>query len=254
MGAPETRERLRTLAKASGPLLAIGVIGALFLAYVGAFGTDEEPVGRRLAFWLPVMLGAALLGILAKQAVQRKSPPGLHPLGRVAATLLLWSLLQTLLVFLAYRLILGKDWGLETLPQILPGVIVVCGLVTAIDAAVARRNPPSPAGERPADARFMERLPPRLREAELHAIEAEDHYLRVHTSRGSELLLMRLSDALAELQEAEGAQTHRSWWVAKRAVVDARLEGRRAVLSLRGGIEAPVSRTQVSALRKAGWW
>ena len=42
-----------------------------------------------------------------------------------------------------------------------------------------------------------------LRGAEIFAVEAEDHYLRLHTSRGSDLILMRLSDAVAEL-EAKG--------------------------------------------------
>ena len=51
--------------------------------------------------------------------------------------------------------------------------------------------------------------------AELYAIESEDHYLRVHTSAGQELILMRLADAVRELAGVEGLQTHRSWWVAR---------------------------------------
>ena len=88
----------------------------------------------------------------------------------------------------------------------------------------------------------------------MHAVEAEDHYLRLHTSRGQDLILMRLSDAIAELEGIEGAQTHRSWWVAKGAVEDARRGDGRAVLSLKGGVEAPVSRAYAKALREAGWF
>jgi len=102
--------------------------------------------------------------------------------------------------------------------------------------------------------RFLERLPPKLKGAVLYAVSAEDHYLRLHTSKGSDLILMRLSDALVELEGLEGAQTHRSWWVAKEAVESARREGDRVMLTLKGGVEAPVSRPNVRPLREAGWF
>ena len=101
-------------------------------------------------------------------------------------------------------------------------------------------------------ARF--RLPPRLRGATLHAVQAEDHYLRLHTDRGSDLILMRLSDAVAELEGLEGARTHRSWWVARDAVRDASRGDGRAALTLEGGLVAPVSRRYARALREAGWY
>jgi len=65
---------------------------------------------------------------------------------------------------------------------------------------------------------------------------------------------MRLGDALAELEGLEGAQTHRSWWVSRHAVVEARRADGRAVLKLKSGAEAPVSRTYARALREAGWF
>ena len=65
---------------------------------------------------------------------------------------------------------------------------------------------------------------------------------------------MRLSDAVAELEGIEGAQTHRSWWVARTAVEGAQRGDGRATLSLKGGVEAPVSRAYAKALREAGWF
>ena len=65
---------------------------------------------------------------------------------------------------------------------------------------------------------------------------------------------MRLSDAVAELQGLEGAQTHRSWWVARDAVRDVRRGDGRATLTLEGGISVPVSRRHARALRAAGWY
>jgi DNA-binding LytR/AlgR family response regulator len=68
------------------------------------------------------------------------------------------------------------------------------------------------------------------------------------------LILMRLSDALEELEGLEGAQTHRSWWVAKDAVKTASRGDGRATLILRGDLTAPVSRRYSKALREAGWY
>ncbi|MNY80677.1 LytTr DNA-binding domain protein [compost metagenome] len=65
---------------------------------------------------------------------------------------------------------------------------------------------------------------------------------------------MRLSDALKELEGLEGAQTHRSWWVAKGAVRGVTRGEGRATLTLDGALEAPVSRRYARALREAGWY
>ena len=137
------------------------------------------------------------------------------------------------------------------LPSVFGSSLVMTGLafmvrrpVTQTHAAKADAPPP----------KFLDRLPPRLRGAELFAVEAEDHYLRLHTSLGQDLILMRLADALVELEGLEGAQTHRSWWVARAAVTSVeRLDGR-AVLTLKDGAEVPVSRGFARALRTAAWF
>ena len=102
--------------------------------------------------------------------------------------------------------------------------------------------------------RFLERLPINLKGADLWAVQAEDHYVRVHSSKGSALILLRLADAAAELEGLEGARVHRSWWVARTAVEGADRRGAQTVLKLSGGVEAPVSRAQVAELKRAGWW
>ena len=92
----------------------------------------------------------------------------------------------------------------------------------------------------------------KYRTADLHAISAEDHYLRVHTRLGEELILMRFSDALRELDGADGLQAHRSWWVARTGVVDSRREDGKLLLVLKSGGLAAVSRTYASTVKAAG--
>ena len=91
-----------------------------------------------------------------------------------------------------------------------------------------------------------DRLPPRLGRTVL-CWQMEDNYVRVHTPQGSALVLMSLSQAMAVLEDLEGAQTHRSWWVAREGVAE---DGRNMRLRLSGGLEAPVSRARVGALRE----
>jgi len=88
----------------------------------------------------------------------------------------------------------------------------------------------------------------------LLALKGEDHYVRAIASERAELLLMRLRDAIALLPPADGAQVHRSWWVARAAVTGTARDGRNTFLTLSNGDTVPVSREKLSALRRDGWF
>lgn len=101
-------------------------------------------------------------------------------------------------------------------------------------------------------ARFLDRLPPRLGH-KLLCLQMEDHYVRAHTVEGSDLILMPLKEAMAELGDTEGMLVHRSWWVARAAVIGCTSEGRNLRLRLANGLDVPVSRASIARLRAAGW-
>jgi DNA-binding LytR/AlgR family response regulator len=127
--------------------------------------------------------------------------------------------------------------------------MTACAFSVARSAALTQTS--GPAALPP---RFLSRLPMPLREADLWALEAEDHYLRVHTALGQELILMRLGDAIHDLLGIEGARTHRSWWVARHGVREIRRGDGRATLILPDGSPVPVSRGQRRTLRDEGWF
>ncbi len=85
------------------------------------------------------------------------------------------------------------------------------------------------------------------------ALQSEDHYVRVHGTAGSELLLMRLCDAVTEMGNVHGDRVHRSWWVALSGVVGHERSGRANVLLLASGARAPVARGSVARLQRAGF-
>lgn len=90
----------------------------------------------------------------------------------------------------------------------------------------------------------MLRLPNELGR-EILALQAEDHYVRIYTARGDTLVLGSLSDAIRDVEASgfQGQRTHRSWWVANRAVAATDQRGRLLVLRLTNGINVPVSTT-----------
>lgn len=100
--------------------------------------------------------------------------------------------------------------------------------------------------------RLLSRLPPRLGE-EVIALRSEDHYVRVYTRQGDALILSRFADAIADMGGVRGEQVHKSWWVARSAVIGAQKTGRDFQICLEGGLMAPVSRSRLKSLRAAGW-
>lgn len=106
-----------------------------------------------------------------------------------------------------------------------------------------------PSSARP---RLYARLSPGF-EGNILALESEDHYVRVHGVRQSELLLMRLRDAIAEMDAVPGEQTHRSWWVARNAVAGVIGAGRNREIRLANGTIVPVARDSVERLQRSGF-
>ena len=79
----------------------------------------------------------------------------------------------------------------------------------------------------------------------------QDHYVEVVTTRGRELVLMRMADAAAAMGTA-GIRIHRSHWVARDHVAASRREGAGAVVVTSDEAELPVSRSYVAGLKEAG--
>ncbi len=267
----ETRQKSEVRRQASGTLsigpdrtwpewsrsLSLAAAAGVVLALIGALGTDDLSLTRRLLYWTPLMMAGAAIGNFVARLVLFIPRAG-------ANQWIFWALLSLAVSIPVTALVAGYSaWTISTnvslnsLPYLYGSVLVISAAMTGImmlasQPGIVTHAPPE--GAAPAQVRFLERLPPKLKGAVIYAVSSEDHYLRLHTSKGADLILMRLSDAIAELEGLEGAQTHRSWWVARDAVESARREGERVTLMLKGGVEAPVSRPNVKPLRDAGWF
>lgn len=87
--------------------------------------------------------------------------------------------------------------------------------------------------------------------AEIVALTAQEHYTLVQTTMGAKLVLMRLTDAIAEMKPVEGLRVHRSHWVALDYITGVERKNRSRELVLRNGQRVPISRSYAVAVNEA---
>jgi hypothetical protein len=238
-----------------GRILIVGGVVAFVMAVSGGFGAGHLPFAMRLAYCEGLMLAGVGLGHGVVRLVVPRRWFETRPIVAAGLTTALVGLPMTGVSAAAVSLAARAPLDVAMLADVFPTNLAVTAGVVMLAFLVQSRAPvathTAPAGAPP--PRFLARLPPRLAGATLWAVQAEDHYLRVRTTRGEDLILMRLSDALVELEGVEGARTHRSWWVAKAAIAGIERAEGRATLLLPDGTRAPVSRGYLKSLRDAGW-
>lgn len=80
-------------------------------------------------------------------------------------------------------------------------------------------------------------------------LKAEQHYLRVITNTESKLFLFNLKDAISELPEHLGIQTHRSYWVAFEYIEKIQSHDDQKMLLMKNNALVPISRRNQSKVK-----
>lgn len=91
-----------------------------------------------------------------------------------------------------------------------------------------------------------------IRVEDIVALSAEEHYVRIITAAGSELVHHRFGEAAQAMPGQLGMRVHRSWWVADRFVTQARRGSRRWKLRALDALWIPVSDSYVGTARERG--
>lgn len=211
----------------------------------------------RLEFWIILCLIGGI-GIFISEIALDRFAPNWPEIAKALGQSVAGAVTVLIPVFMIY--------GPEDLPSHETTVLFVWAIMALIvgGAFIFKRHshevrtkgeahPDSGLSSLSAVPKVLSRLPVHLQNAELYALSAEDHYVRMHTSKGEEMVLMRLSDAIAETDGLIGWQTHRSWWVAKSAIENIQSKGRAAEVTLKSGLKAPVSRNALKGLKDMGW-
>ncbi len=224
--------------------IGVGAVG-LVLGIAGPFGTDAEMrLVPRLAYWLALAaLTWATGSLIVPLAMPRLSWMG-RWMAPPCAGALAGVVIAAEVLALNWLLFGISPWEPET-----AGTIIAIAMVISVAGYVIETGGGTPA--KPEPPRLLQRLP-LDRRGRLISMSVADHYVEVTTSAGTALLLMRLSDAIAETGDTEGLQIHRSHWVALDAVRAARRDGQGAVLTLTDGRELPVSRANLAKVKAAG--
>lgn len=244
-------------------VVMIGV--GIALAALGPFGSFElGSFGSRLAYWVPAaLLGYAIFRPITLAAVLVAQRLALPELPATLIGTLVAALPATFAIAYLGGYGPGAPPSFDALFQLYVQVAVIGVLVMTVfvlmenqfsgPAAAPAPEPATEASPAPTPTSpFFDRLPPAWSDR-LVALEMEDHYVRAHGPDASTLILQRMRDAEAELTGIDGMRVHRSWWVARWALERVVRDGRNYRLRLVGGLEAPVARERISALRDAGW-
>lgn len=241
--------------------LAVLALFGLFLGAIGPYGTEREHGGWSYPYWLACIVGGGLIGIPIDLALARVIA---NPWRRLLPVALAMTPLVALFVMRLYRAMFGHggELTLDNYLALVPQVFAISLPVMTVRTLVWMRPPPEVRTQTlvlpplpGAEAAFRQHLSAKRRAARLIAVEAHDHYLRVHTDAGVELVTMRFADALAELAGAHGMRVHRSWWVAAEAIECVQWRrGGTGEARLAGGLAVPVSRSQAPLLKAAGWF
>lgn len=243
-----SRQNLRAWAVEFAVATAVGA----FLGLIGPFGNYLNGSAEvRIAYWVGVFwIGAAVFGGGARLGHAATARWDLPVWFAPALTALVCSAIMAAVS----RNVAVQVWpNLEDLPAIqwFFQVLVLSAPLVAAHAFRQHRLSPRPASVRTDEAGFWRMLPARLGR-EVLCLQMEDHYVRVHTQAGSELILMRLTDAVAAMGDRPGLQVHRSWWVARAAIESVEREGRNLRLKLLNGLKVPVARSAVARLKAEG--
>lgn len=229
---------------------AAATVVGVALGLLGPFGTyGDLTLVERYGYWIGLTLLMWLQTAAVFAALRRAPAFARRPLWLQAALAALAGAVPTTfeVAYVEGLLRVGGVLTPRSLAETYGSVAVIAvGFFTPLILLQNLRRAPAQLET----VSFATALPPDLRTS-IVALNAEDHYLRVHTERGDSLIHHRFSDAVRELGDA-GVQVHRSWWVVTSAVERVERDGDRHVLVLRGGVRAPVSRTYALAARKAG--
>jgi hypothetical protein len=235
--------------------VAIATVAGGFLGVIGPFGSYfNGPAWQRagfqvICFWVGIALFGTLIRVLMRFRFE-----GWRFWAALAGAVALLDLPLSWMASHLARLIwpglrrfpAAPEWYLQALITSLP---VVAGFMLLIRHRQRRRRLAREANAAPPSGNGLLGASP----SQVLCLQMEDHYVRVHTRSGSRLVLATLGEAMAAMNRTLGLQVHRSWWVAKAAVVRAIPDGRNLRLELSNGLLAPVARSAVAAVRAAGW-
>lgn len=234
-------------------MLASWAVTSWVVALAGPFGTfSTQPFSWRLLYWGGVIAVAIIIAISLRSLWRTVlvGRPSWQEDFAVAGSL---SLVFGPLVVAVNRT-LGDEEAAQAMGMPLASVIVfgIACVIIAVRRTIEASAVTEAAPVKQARDRLLLRVP-EAGDARLARIASDNHHIRIVTHDGQEhRLLMRLRDAVQEIDVEPGFCVHRSHWVAKSAIVKVVPNGTREAVQLICGSQVPVGPKYRSNLIDAG--
>lgn len=212
------------------------LVGTGFCVLVQPFDTGRLGLLICAGYWLAVNAIALVIMFGTIQALARLRGPGFWVMALLGS--LIFTCLFTPIIALINARVFDATQALDATTFAINFAIALL-VHTCVWLALRAQTPPAP---QPPTNKFERRL---KTPAPIWAVVAEDHYLRVITAEGSEMILMRLSDAISELSDRAGLQIHRSHWVARAGIHSATA----SAVTLHDGTQLAISRSNAKAAK-----
>ncbi|MEM6618871.1 MAG: LytTR family DNA-binding domain-containing protein [Pseudomonadota bacterium] len=248
----------------AGMSLTVGT--GLVCGVTGPFGSyGEESLPMRLGFWLAIAISGNLMGNGWASAFDAFAP-GWSFAKRSAAAGGAF-VLTYLPVVLALTYTVFPSGDIPPIWLIFATIVVVAAAVCGVLAGLPAPPDDTPSADPVNEVLYASAMPPRTptpgshpilsrldlpHDARLIRMQMADHYVEVHSTAGSGLLLMRFADAVDLLPAQSGGQVHRSHWVAWDWVDGVERDGKKRFLRMHDGATVPIARARLPALRAQG--
>lgn len=231
-------------------MMATSAIAGIILSILAPYNTSEFSFHIRLIYWVGLCmaggLGAAFIDVISRK-IGWSLTSWKRAIGQsIGATF------AVSLILLGFTIV-TQGWPGWFHILTLPFFIWVISIIICSIGELSRHRKLTAAEEEDKRPAIFDRLKPSLRSAVIYALSSEDHYVRIMTSQGDDLILMRLSDAIKEMSPLIGLQTHRSHWVAEAGVEKIKTQDGKLSILLRNSKIVPVSRNKAKTVREAGW-
>ena len=232
------------------PRFWIGFIAVVFLLTIaGPFGTHQiMNTSPRLVYWAVISLVTFFTGSAISIATgvlfeNQNFPDWVSWLvGGMAAGVPIGILVWFINIWV-FEIPIERDYSFLQFIGYSTGIaIIVVTLTFLISNKHAQAAPSS------VHSPFFKRLPVHLGKT-LISLEAQDHYIKVTTTKGSELILQRLGDAQKELENYPGLRVHRSWWVASGQIETVERQNGKMLLAMKNDSIIPVSRNYMKMVK-----
>ena len=235
-------------------VLAVWILTSLAAALAGPFGTyNSQPFILRLGYWALVIGVSVPIGATIRVLWQQFLGDKLEWVEDLVVVVTLTVVFGPMLVLLNLWMILHTDhpdldWRLSVVATFFIGAAIV-GIGRLIRSSTEDSGSAETSQQRD---RLLERInaPEGVR---LAKVSSDNHHIKIRTDDNAEhRILMRLRDAVTEIDVEDGIWVHRSHWVAFQQIRSIEIVNGKEVVKMRYGCDVPIGPKYRSKLIERG--